>query len=139
MMSGYWRDPDQSAAVLRGGYVHTRDLATVDERGYVYLLGRTEEMINSGGFNIAPRTVEQVLHGHASIQEAAVIGVPDPVWGEAVKAFVVLRDGNSVSPDDIFDYCRPRLGLQRPRAVEFVDALPKNAYGKVLKSALRQL
>ncbi|MBS1860273.1 MAG: AMP-binding protein [Actinobacteria bacterium] len=136
MMSGYWGDPEQTAKVLRAGYVHTFDNATVDERGYVYLLGRSDEMINSGGFNIAPRIVEQALHGHPDIAEAAVVGVDHPHWGEAVKAYVVLRPGAKVEPAAIVDYCRPRLGMQRPQEVEIVAELPKSAYGKIIKSEL---
>jgi acyl-CoA synthetase (AMP-forming)/AMP-acid ligase II len=136
MMNGYWRDPEQTAKVLRDGYVHTFDKATVDERGYFYLLGRSDEMINSGGFNIAPRIVEQTLHGHPGIAEAAVVGVAHPHWGEAVKAYVVLRSGAGVEPAEIIDYCRPRLGMQRPQEIEIVADLPKSAYGKIIKSEL---
>jgi acyl-CoA synthetase (AMP-forming)/AMP-acid ligase II len=136
MMRGYWREPELSARVLRDGYLHTRDLATVDDRGYVYLLGRMDEVINSGGVNIPALLVENVLLEHPSVVEAAVVGVPDPKWGEAVKAFVVLRDGDGTLADEIIEYCRPRLGIQRPRSVEPVSALPKNAYGKVMKADL---
>jgi acyl-CoA synthetase (AMP-forming)/AMP-acid ligase II len=136
IMNGYWASPEETAKVLRNGYIHTRDSATVDERGYLFLLGRTDEMINSGGFNIAPRVVERVLHEHPEIAEAAVIGVAHEHWGEAVKAFVVLREGAQTGIGDIIDYCRPRLGLQRPREVEIVASLPKNAYGKIIKSKL---
>jgi acyl-CoA synthetase (AMP-forming)/AMP-acid ligase II len=139
MMRGYWRNPELTATVLRDGYVHTRDMATVDERGFIYLLGRTDDMINSGGFNIPPLVVENVLNEHPAVVETAVVGVPDPKWGESVKAFVVLREGASVEPDELIDFCRPRLGMQRPRALEVLPQLPKNAYGKVTKSALKEL
>lgn len=137
LMSGYWQKPEQTAEVLRDGYVYTRDMATVDERGYVYLLGRRDEMIISGGFNIAPRTVEEVLHQHPAVLEAAVVGVPDPTWGETVKAYVVLRPGAQARPDEIIEYCKPLLAVQRPRSVELVPELPKNAYGKVIKTQLK--
>jgi acyl-CoA synthetase (AMP-forming)/AMP-acid ligase II len=137
-MSGYWNLPEETAEVFVDGRLHTRDLATVDERGYVYLLGRRDDMINSGGFMIAPRTVEEVLHQHSGILEAAVIGIPDPVWGEAVKAVVVLRPGVKVTAEDVIAFCRDRLGFQRPRYVDIRTALPKNAYGKVLKTMLRE-
>jgi long-chain acyl-CoA synthetase len=136
MMDGYWGDEAQTARTLRGGYVRTRDTATVDEQGYLYLLGRSDEMINSGGFNIAPIVVERTLHEHPAIAEAAVVGVAHERWGEAVKAFVVLRPGARVKPEEIIEYCRPRLGMQRPQEVELVPSLPKNAYGKVVKSEL---
>lgn len=137
MMSGYWGKPEQTAEVLRHGFVYTRDMATVDERGYVYLLGRRDEMIISGGFNIAPRAVEEVLHQHPAVLEAAVVGVPDPTWGETVKAYVVLRPGAQARPDEIIEYCKPLLAVQRPRYVELVPELPKNAYGKVIKTQLK--
>ncbi len=137
MMSGYWNKPEQTAEVLRGGYVHTKDAATVDDRGYVYLLGRRDEMIISGGLNIAPRAVEEVLHQHPAVLEAAVVGVPSPTWGEMVKAYVVLRPGASATPDEIIEYCKPHLAVQRPRLVTVVPELPKNAYGKVMKSQLK--
>jgi acyl-CoA synthetase (AMP-forming)/AMP-acid ligase II len=137
VMSGYWQDPAQTEAVLRRGYVHTRDMGLMDENGYVHLLGRTDDMIISGGFNIAPRVVETALDEHPDINEAAVVAVPHERLGSAVKAFVVLRDGAVLSPDDIIDYARLKLGMQRPREVEIVPELPKNAYGKVVKSELQ--
>jgi long-chain acyl-CoA synthetase len=137
LMRGYWRDPEQTAKVLKEGYVHTRDTATVDERGYIYLLGRMDEMINSGGFNIPPLLVENVLNEHPAVVESAVVGVPDTKWGERVKAFVVLRNGRSTAPEDLIEYCRPRLGMQGPKEIDLITTLPKNAYGKVIKSELR--
>lgn len=136
IMNGYWKEPERTAEVLRDGFIHTKDNATIDERGYVYLLGRSDEMINSGGFNIAPRTVERTLHGHPGIAEAVVVGSPDERWGEVVKAYVVLRPGAQLDADELIDYCRPRLGMQRPREVAFLDELPKSAYGKIVKSEL---
>jgi acyl-CoA synthetase (AMP-forming)/AMP-acid ligase II len=136
LMSGYWGLPEETAHVLRDGYVWTRDRATVDERGYVYLLGRTDEMIQSGGFNIAPRAVEEVIDAHPSVLESAVVGVPDPEWGQRVKAYVTLKAGADAGADELLEFCAPRLGFQKPRAIEIVDALPRNAYGKVVKSEL---
>jgi acyl-CoA synthetase (AMP-forming)/AMP-acid ligase II len=137
MMQGYFRDPEQTAQVLRDGYVRTRDMATVDERGYIYLLGRMDDMINSGGFNVPPLLVENVLNDHPAVVESAAVGVPDERWGERVKAFVVLRGDVEAQPDELIEFCRPRLGMQRPRDIEILPELPKNAYGKVIKSALR--
>lgn len=137
MMDGYWQKPEQTAEVLRDGCLWTRDMATTDERGYIYLLGRRDDMIISGGFNIAPRAVEEVLHQHPAVLEAVAVGVPDARWGEAVKAFLVLRPGAALTQEEIIEYCRPLLGVQRPRYVEVLDELPKNAYGKVLRTELK--
>ncbi len=138
LMSGYWKRPEHTAEVLRDGYVHTRDMAVQDDRGFIYLQGRTDDMIISGGMNIAPRTIEDVLHDHPAVAEAAVVGVPDDYFGEAVKAFVVLKPGSNVTATELIDYCRPKLGLQKPRSVEFLPELPKNAYGKIVKSDLKK-
>ena len=135
-MSGYWEDPEQTAKVMRDGAIHTNDRATVDDDGYIHLLGRMDDVINSGGFNIPSVVVEHVLVEHPAIVEAAVKGVPDDRWGERVAAFVVVRDGSSLSADELIEYCRPRLGMQRPRSIDFVENLPRNAYGKVDKARL---
>jgi acyl-CoA synthetase (AMP-forming)/AMP-acid ligase II len=114
-------------------------MATVDERGYVYLLGRRDEMIISGGFNIAPREVEEVLHAHPAVSEVAVIGVPHPTWGEAVHACVALKPAASVSEAELLEFCKATLGFRRPKGVTFLPVLPKNPYGKVLRHELRKL
>lgn len=137
-MSGYWRDADQTARVLRDGAIYTRDRATTDEAGYIRLLGRKDDIINSGGFNVPAVVVEQILNDHPAILESAVKGVPDDRWGERVAAFVVLRDGAQATVEELIDYSRPRLGMQRPRSIEIVAALPRNAYGKVEKARLGQ-
>lgn len=139
LMSGYWRQPELSAEVLRDGYVHTRDLAEMDERGYLYLLGRTDEMIISGGFNVAPRAIEDVLARHPAILESAVIGLPHETLGHEVAAFVSLRPGRSATAEEIIEYARVELGFQKPRRVTIVDSLPRNAYGKVEKGGLVEL
>ncbi|MFI0480726.1 class I adenylate-forming enzyme family protein [Actinomadura sp. 9N215] len=131
LMTGYWERPEQTAQVLRDGYVHTRDLAEQDDRGYLYLLGRTDEMIISGGFNIAPRVVEDVLNRHPAILESAVVGVPHDTLGQEVAAFVSLRPGRDATADEIISYARAELGYQRPRRVEVRQGLPRNAYGKI--------
>ncbi|MBI4590491.1 MAG: AMP-binding protein [Candidatus Rokubacteria bacterium] len=138
VMAGYWRRPDLTAEVLKDGAVYTRDMATVDEQGYIYLLGRRDEVINSGGFNIAPREVEEVLYGHAAVSEAAVIGIPDSTWGEAVHACVALKPGAVVSEAELLEFCKPVLGFRRPKGITFLPALPKNPYGKVLRQELRK-
>jgi long-chain acyl-CoA synthetase len=139
LMSGYWQLPELTGEVLRHGYVHTRDLAETDERGYVYLLGRRDDMIISGGFNIAPRAIEDVLARHPAILESAVIGLPHETLGQEVAAFVSLRPGRSTTEDEIIEYTRAELGFQKPGRVTIVDRLPRNAYGKVEKRNLAQL
>ena len=139
VMRGYWNRPAETAEALRGGWMHTGDIGRLDTDGYLYVLDRIKDMICSGGENIYPRTIEAVLYTHPAVADAAVIGVPDEQWGEAVTALVVVRPGVSTSPQEIIEFCRGRLaGFQRPRSVEVVDALPRNASGKVLKHVLRE-
>ncbi len=139
VMAGYWKRPDLTTEVLKDGAIWTRDMATVDERGYIYLLGRRDEMIISGGFNIAPREVEEVLHGHPAVSEAAVIGVPHSTWGEAVHACVVLKPGAAASEAELIEFCKSALGFRHPKGITFLPALPKNPYGKVLRQELRRI
>ncbi|WP_051791372.1 class I adenylate-forming enzyme family protein [Amycolatopsis jejuensis] len=136
LMAGYWKQPELTAQVLRNGYLHTRDLAETDDRGYVYLLGRTDEMIISGGFNIAPRVVEDVLNRHPAILDSAVIGVPHDTLGQEVAAFVSLRPGRDATAEEIIAYAKTELGYQKPRRIEFRATLPRNAYGKVSRPEL---
>jgi len=137
LMTCYHRNPDATAEVLVDGWLRTKDLARTDERGYVYLRGRADEMINSGGYNIAPREVEDILTSHEQVREAVVLGLPDPRWGDAVTAVVRLRDPGSVSGDDIVDFVRPRLGHRTPRRLEVWDSIPRTPYGKVDRTLLR--
>ncbi|MBI5118872.1 fatty acid--CoA ligase [Candidatus Poribacteria bacterium] len=139
VMKGYWKMPEATADTLRGGWLHTGDLATVDEAGYVYMLDRIKDMIISGGENIYSREVEEALYMHPAVADAAVIGVPSEQWGETVKAFVVLREGQKATEQEIMDFTRQYLaGYKRPRSVEFIDSLPRNLSGKVLKKVLRE-
>ncbi|QEY62903.1 long-chain fatty acid--CoA ligase [Metapseudomonas lalkuanensis] len=138
IMKGYWQAPELTAEVMRDGYYLTGDLATVDERGYVFIVDRKKEMIISGGFNIYPTEVEQVLYSLPQVFEAAVVGVPDEQWGEAVRAVVVLKPGEQLSAEDIIDHCgRTLAGFKKPRAVDFVAELPKNPNGKVVRRLIR--
>ena len=137
LMSGYWRRPDLTAEVLRDGWLRTKDMGRIDEHGFVYLLGRKDEMIISGGYNIAPREVEDVLYRHDSVVEAAVVGEADAEWGQAVVAYVVLRDGMSSDVLTLQDFAREHLGFKRPKRMYRLDELPKNAAGKIQKTALR--
>jgi acyl-CoA synthetase (AMP-forming)/AMP-acid ligase II len=139
VMKGYWNMPEATAEAIRDGWLHTGDLATVDEAGYVYILDRVKDMIISGGENVYSREVEEVLFMHPAVGDAAVIGVPDQNWGETVKAFVVLRDGEKATEEDIIDFTRKHLaGFKRPRSIEFLESLPRNLSGKVLKKVLRE-
>ncbi len=137
MMSGYWKRPELTHEVLRDGWLKTKDMGRIDEHGYVYLLGRKDEMIISGGYNIAPREVEDVLYQHDGVQEAAVVGEVDAEWGQAVVAYVVLRDGHVASGGELLSFSREQLGFKRPKRIYRVNELPKNAAGKIQKSALK--
>jgi acyl-CoA synthetase (AMP-forming)/AMP-acid ligase II len=139
LMSGYWRRPAETEQTLAGGWLHTGDAGRLDDQGYVFVEDRIKDLVVSGGENVYPRIVEDVLFQHPAIAEAAVIGVPDERWGDAVKAIVALRPGMTCTEEEIVDFCRPRLaGFERPRSVDFLDTLPKTATGKVLKRALRE-
>jgi acyl-CoA synthetase (AMP-forming)/AMP-acid ligase II len=139
LMKGYWNQPDATAEALRGGWLHTGDAGVIDDEGYLYIQDRVKDMIVSGGENIYPRVVEEVLFQHPAIADAAVIGVPDERWGETVKAIVVLRQGMAADAEEIIDFCRGKLGgFERPRSVEFVETLPRNPSGKLLKRVLRE-
>ncbi|MBK5351548.1 AMP-binding protein [Pseudomonas sp. TH41] len=138
IMKGYWQAPELTAEVMRDGFYLTGDLATVDELGYVFIVDRKKEMIISGGFNVYPTEVEQVLYSLPQIFEAAVVGVPDPQWGEAIKAVVVLKPGASLDQEQIIEYCAQHLaGFKKPRSVDFIDELPKNPNGKVVRRLVR--
>ncbi len=139
LMSGYWQRPDETAQALRDGWLHTGDVGRLDEHGYLFVEDRVKDMIVSGGENVYPRIVEQALLQHPAIADAAVIGIPDERWGEAVKAIVAVRPGSVCAEEEILAFLRPRLGgFERPRSVDFVDALPRTATGKVLKRILRE-
>jgi acyl-CoA synthetase (AMP-forming)/AMP-acid ligase II len=123
---------------MKDGYYLTGDLATVDELGYVFIVDRKKEMIISGGFNIYPSEVEQVLYQMQEVFEAAVVGVPDEQWGEAVKAVVVLKPGARLDESQVMAYCAEHLaGFKKPRSVDFIDELPKNPNGKVVRRVVR--
>ncbi|HSR12815.1 MAG TPA: long-chain-fatty-acid--CoA ligase [Thermodesulfobacteriota bacterium] len=138
IMKGYYKDPEATAEALRGGWLHTGDMGRLDEEGFLYIVDRKKDMIISGGENVYPREIEEVLYRHPKIQDAAVIGVPSSLWGEAVKAFVVLRPGEKMSGEEVVEYCREHLaGYKKPKFVAFVDSLPRNPSGKVIKTKLR--
>ena len=138
VMKGYWRDQKATEETLRNRWLHTGDLGYMDERGYLFLLDRCKDMIISGGENIYPRELEEVIIQHPAVREVAVIGVPDRKWGEAVKAVVVMIPGQKVSEDEIVAFCKSRIAsYKKPKTVKFVTELPKNNYGKILKRELR--
>ena len=131
-----WCVGEQSAKSLRGGWFHTGDIGVMDADGYVSIVDRKNDMIISGGFNIYPAEVEQVLLRHPKVREAAVVGVTDPLWGESVKAFVACAD--AVTDVELIDWCKAHLAsYKKPRFVEFVPELPKSATGKVLRRLLK--
>ncbi len=139
VMKGYWNRPEETEAVLRGEWLLTGDIAKMDEEGWVYILDRKKDMIIAGGFNIYPREVEEVLYTHPKVQEAAVVGVPDEYRGETVKAYVVLKEGETATAEEIISYCREHLARYKvPRLVEFRDELPKTFVGKVLRRVLAE-
>jgi long-chain acyl-CoA synthetase len=138
VMSGYWRNPEASAAALAGGWLHTGDVGALDTRGLLTLRDRSKDVIISGGSNIYPREVEEILLRHPGVVECAAIGVPDPVWGESVLAFVVPRAAGAVDAAALDRLCLENIArFKRPKAYRFVAALPKNNYGKILKTELR--
>lgn len=138
VMRGYWNRPEETAAVLQDGWLLTGDMGYMDENGYFYIVDRKKDMIIAGGYNIYPREVEEVLFEHAAIQEAAVIGVPDPYRGETVKAFVVFKEGRTATEEELDEHCRKRLAAYKiPRQYEVRSTLPKTIVGKVLRRQLQ--
>jgi acyl-CoA synthetase (AMP-forming)/AMP-acid ligase II len=139
LMRGYWQREKETAQAIRGGWFHTGDAGYLDEEGFMFLKDRVKDMIVSGGENVYPAEIEAVLMGHPEILECAVIGVPDEKWGETVKAVVVRRGGTLLSETTLIEWSREKLaGFKRPRSVDFVEALPRNASGKLLKRTLRE-
>ena len=138
VMKGYFGDPAATAASIREGWFHSGDIGYRDGDGYFFIVDRLKDMINVAGFKVFPREVEEVLFRHPAVKEAAVVGVPDPVRGEAVKAFVVLKDGAHVTAETLQALCRSSIaGVKVPERIEFIGALPKNPTGKILKKELR--
>ena len=138
--AGYWDDPDTTAAAFLDGWFLTGDLGRFDDEGFLYVIDRKKDIVVTGGENVSSREVEDVLQEHPGVAAAAVVGVPDPYWGEAVCAVVVARDGVEPSPEELVAHARGRLAsFKKPRHVLFVDALPTNAGGKVVKAELRRL
>jgi long-chain acyl-CoA synthetase len=139
VMKGYWGKPEETAGVLRDGWLHTGDVGKMDEDGYFTIVERKKDLIIASGYNVYPREVEEVLFEHPAVQEAAVVGIPDPYRGETVKAFVVLKAGASATDQEIMAFCKERLAVFKvPKAVEFRKDLPKSLVGKVIRRTLRE-
>jgi long-chain acyl-CoA synthetase len=137
VMKGYWRRPDETAGVLRNGWLHTGDIATVDSDGYFTIVDRKKDMIKTKGENVYPRDIEEVLFRHPKIKDAVVVGVPEEFMGEMIKAYVVLRDGETATEDEIVEHCGRELAkFKIPKAVEFRQELPRTIVGKVLRRVL---
>ncbi|MBA2872030.1 long-chain acyl-CoA synthetase [Anoxybacillus calidus] len=138
VMKGYYKMPEETAAAIRDGWLYTGDLAKMDEEGYFYIVDRKKDMIIVGGYNVYPREVEEVLYNHPDVVEVAVVGVPDPNFGEAVKCFVVSKNAH-LTEEDLIAYCREHLAKYKvPSSIVFLEELPKNTTGKILRRALKE-
>lgn len=137
---GYYKMPDETAKTFKNGWLHTGDVARMDEDGYLYIVERMKDLIIRGGFNVYPRDVEEVLHMHPAVQDAAVVGVPDPIQGEEIKAFVVLREGSGATEQELISHCQQYLAKYKcPKYVDFIESIPRNPIGKILRKKLREL
>lgn len=139
IMLGYYNDPEETARTLKGGWLHTGDMAKMDEEGYLYIVDRKKDMVNVSGLNVYPREIEEVLYQFPKVHEAAVIGVPDKLRGEYVKAFVVLNEDEECNSKELIQFLSDRLASYKiPREIEFLQSLPKNSTGKIMKKVLRE-
>ena len=138
VMKGYYKAPEKTAEAIIDGWLHTGDIGHLDAEGFLHITDRKKDMIISGGFNVYPSEVEQVIWSHPAVLDCAVVGVPDDKWGEAVKAVIELKPGASADPEDIIALCKDRLGsVKAPKSVDFVTTLPRSPVGKVLKKDIR--
>jgi acyl-CoA synthetase (AMP-forming)/AMP-acid ligase II len=138
-MQGYHNNPQATAESLQNGWLYTGDLARVDNEGFLYIVDRKKEMIVSGGENIYPREIEEVIIKHPSVADVAVIGIPHPTWGETVKAFVVPGQGREIDEKEVIDFCKTYLAsYKKPTVVAFVAEIPRNPSGKALKRILKE-
>ena len=139
VMKGYWNNPKETTECLKDGWLYTGDIGKMDDEGYFYILDRKKDMIICGGFNVYPRDIDEVLLQHAKVQDAVAVGIPDPDRGEAVKAYVVLKEGETATEEEIISFCSENLAKYKvPTCVEFRAELPKTMIGKVLRKALRE-
>jgi long-chain acyl-CoA synthetase len=140
VMKGYYNRPEETNWVMRNGWFHTGDLAYMDSSGYLFIVDRKKDLVIRGGLNIYPKEIEEVLYSHPSVFDAAVIGVPDPIMGEEVMAFVLLREGVNVTPEEIREFCSKKLARYKiPKHIRFVENLPKTTTGKLLKKELQKM
>jgi long-chain acyl-CoA synthetase len=138
-MKGYWKADEATSQTIRNGWLYTGDVGYMDDDGYIFLAGRAKDIIIRAGENISPEEVEAVLHSNPAVHEAAIIGVPNPQWGEMVRAIVVLKKGAQITEEELIQYSRARMAsFKKPESVVFVDELPRNPMGKVLKRVLRE-
>jgi len=138
VMKEYWNNPEETANQLKDGWLYTGDIGQMDEDGYIYIVDRKKDMIIAGGFNIYPREVDEVLYQHPKVAEGVTVGIPDPYRGETVKAYIVLKPGETATEQEIIDFCKTKLAPYKvPKIVEFREALPKSAVGKILRKILR--
>jgi long-chain acyl-CoA synthetase len=138
VMIGYWHNAQETKVALRNDWLYTGDIATIDSDGYFHIVDRKKDIINVSGMKVWPREVEEVLLEHPAVREAASVSTPDPTSGEAVKAFVVLRDGFKVTPSEIIEFCKERIAnYKAPKIVVFRETLPKSSVDKVLRRELR--
>ena len=138
VMKGYWENPDKTAETLIDGWLHTGDIAKMDEDGYFFIVDRKKDMIIAGGYNIYPRDIDEVLYQHPKVLDAVSVGIPHEYRGETVKAYIVLRPGETATAEEIIDFCKEKLAIYNvPKIVEFCDELPKSAVGKILRKILR--
>ena len=139
VMQGYWNRPDETASVLRNGWLYTGDIAYMDEEGYFFIVDRKKDLIITGGYNVYPREIDEVLHEHPAIKEAVSVGIKHPTRGEIIKAYIVLKEGETLSKTDVLAFCREKLANYKvPKQVEFREDLPKSIVGKVLRRVIRE-
>ena len=139
IMMHYWNMPDETRDTLRDGWLHTGDIAKMDEDGFFWIVDRKKDMIIAGGFNIYPREIDEVLFEHPKVELACALGVPDEYRGETVKAYIVVKAGETLTEDEILAFCRERLTKYKvPKIIEFRDSLPTSIIGKVLRKELRE-
>ncbi|MBU4523934.1 MAG: long-chain fatty acid--CoA ligase [Desulfomicrobium sp.] len=139
VMQGYWNRPDETASVLRNGWLYTGDIAYMDEEGYFFIVDRKKDLIITGGFNVYPREIDEVLHEHPAVKEAVSVGITHPTRGEIIKAYIVLKEGETLTKTEVIAFCREKLANYKvPKQVEFRDDLPKSIVGKVLRRVIRE-
>jgi long-chain acyl-CoA synthetase len=139
VMQGYWGKKEETEQVLRDGWLYTGDIAWIDEEGYAFIVDRKKDVIISGGYNVYPREIDEILYQHPKVLDAAAVGIPDPYWGETVKAYIVPKAEDGLTAEEVILYCRESLAAYKvPKAVEFRNSLPKSTVGKVLRKELRK-